>query len=348
MLNLSLQNVVVIIFSAFVVVAVTTPLAKNIAIHFDVLDRPIQKHKTHREPIPYFGGLAIVVGVCFVSIVGLILTKKPSNSYYLLGALLIPAIIMSIVGLIDDIKHLSPLPRFFAQNIVGVFIVFILVRSGTIGSPSGIPLLDIVVSMIWIVGLTNALNFFDNVDGGAAGTAAISSFGIVVLAQQSDQVLISAFSLVVLGGMLGFLAWNKPPARIYMGDAGSLFLGTVLASLTIRIDPTPINKGASLLIPLLLLAMPVLDTSVAVLSRLQRGASPFLGGKDHLSHRLLELGLSKRFAVILLWSLQLFYVGLAICISYAPYHYEGIISVISVIFFALTFIYFLKLPYPLK
>jgi UDP-GlcNAc:undecaprenyl-phosphate GlcNAc-1-phosphate transferase len=186
---------------------------------------------------------------------------------------------------------------------------------------------DFFITIFWIVGLTNALNFFDNIDGGASGTAAISAFFLFVLALQGSQFSIAALSLVLAGGTLGFLIWNRPPARIYMGDAGALFLGLLIASLSVRFDPNPINQIASLSVLFCLVAIPILDTSVAVTSRVRRGISPFQGGKDHLSHRMIRAGFSKRSAVLTLWLLQTFMCFIALAISIAPYQYEGLISI---------------------
>ena len=190
---------------------------------------------------------------------------------------------------------------------------------------------------------TNAINFFDNIDGGAAGTITITSSFLFYLSWQGEQVLIAAMSIVLAGATFGFLIWNKPPARIYMGDAGSLFLGVMVASLATRFDPSPINKFASYAIPCLLLAVPILDTSVAVISRLQRGISPFQGGKDHLSHRLMGLKFTKRQAIIVLWMLCLFFSLIAAAISFASYPIEGLCAGLALIVWTFLLAIFLRL-----
>ena len=139
--------------------------------------------------------------------------------------------------------------------------------------------------------------FFDNVDGGAAGTVSIVTLGIAFIAFSQGQELVSALAVVTSGATLGFLLWNKPPAKIYMGDAGALFLGVLVSVLTIRVNPGIVPNWKSLAIPPILLAVPILDTCIAVLSRIKRGVSPFQGGMDHLSHRLIRRGLSRRIAV---------------------------------------------------
>ena len=160
-----------------------------------------------------------------------------------------------------------------------------------------------MITIVWIVGIINSINFFDNLDGGAAGAVAATSLGLALITYASGQYLLCATSISVLGAVLGFLIWNRNPAKIYMGDAGSLFLGTILSVLTIRLNPRVDSQIVSFSIPILLLAVPVLDTSVAVLSRIRRGVSIFQGGQDHLSHRLIRNGYSKRQTAFRLWLL---------------------------------------------
>ncbi len=249
---------------------------------------------------------------------------------------------MAIVGFIDDVRKLSPWSRFLVQNILGIFSAAILVATKTIGSPSGSLILDIVVTVIWIVGITNAINFFDNLDGGASGTIAISSSFLFLLAYQNQQNLIASMSLVLSGATFGFLMWNRPPARIYMGDAGALFLGLLIASLTIRLEPNPINRWASFSVPIFLLAVPILDTTVVVSKRLLRGISPFQGGRDHLSHRLIRNGLTKRQTVASLWLMTFFFGALTIVISNSPFITEGLIALIGFVSWLALLIYFAR------
>jgi UDP-GlcNAc:undecaprenyl-phosphate GlcNAc-1-phosphate transferase len=218
-----------------------------------------------------------------------------------------------------------------------------LVSTNTLGSPFGSYFIDIPITVLWIVGITNSINFFDNVDGGASGTVAISAIFLFVLSWQGEQFLIAALSIVLAGATLGFLVWNRPPARIYMGDAGALFLGILLASLTIRFDPNPIDRIASFAVPFLLLAVPILDTSVAVISRLRRGISPLQGGKDHLSHRLMRSKFTKRQAILILWILSIFFGAIAIVVSLAPFSLERYIFYLALMFWLITFVIFSKL-----
>jgi len=271
-----------------------------------------------------------------------LLSNFSKSTFWLASSVLLPAIVMAVVGLIDDIRRLSPWSRFLVQNAIGIFSAAVLVSTDTVGSPTGFWFVDVFLSVLWIVGLTNAINFFDNLDGGASGTVAISSIFLFLLAYQNEQILISALALVLTGATLGFLIWNRPPARIYMGDSGALFLGLLIASLTIRLEPTPINKVASFAVPLLLVAMPILDTSVVVIRRVARRISPFQGGRDHLSHRLLRLGLSKKTSLVSLWICSAFFACIAIILSNSPFNLEGIIAFIGIFTWTILLIFFLK------
>ena len=320
-----------------------TPVMQLVAKRFGVIDTPSESHKTHQKPVPYLGGVAIAVGVVTVTYLASLASNFNRGTFLLASSVLVPAILMGVVGLIDDIRKLSPWPRFIIQSGFGVVISFLLVSTNTLGSPFGNYLIDIPITVLWIVGITNSINFFDNIDGGASGAVAISAIFLFLLSWQGGQFLIAALSIVLAGATLGFLLWNRPPARIYMGDAGALFLGILVASLTIRFDPNPIDRIASFAVPFLLLAVPILDTSVAVISRLRRGISPLQGGKDHLSHRLMRSKFTKRQAIFILWILSMFFGAIAIVVSLAPFSLERYIVYLALMFWLIAFVIFSKL-----
>jgi UDP-GlcNAc:undecaprenyl-phosphate GlcNAc-1-phosphate transferase len=286
------------------------------------------------------GGVAIVLGV-IVATYGALLWSRNFELVGIASTVLLPAVFMGAVGLVDDIKKLSPWPRFIVQNLVGISIALALVFSNTLGSPTGNTLFDVLISVFWIVGITNSINFFDNVDGGASGAIAIASIFLFILALQGGQYFIAAQSIVLSGSTVGFLLWNKPPARIYMGDAGALFLGVLIATLTLRFNPNPIDRFSSFAIPVLLLAVPILDTTVAVLSRLRRRISPFQGGQDHLSHRLLRAGLRKQLAVLILWFSSVTFSFMALAVSSVSFSQERLITMAALIVWCIALFYFL-------
>jgi len=325
---------------SYVLVGVLTPLMRKIAVSKKIFDKPNSVHKSHTKPVPYLGGVAIIFGVVITSYLTLFLSPFTADNFWLATSVLAPAIALGIIGLWDDINDLNPLPRFIGQSIAGLIIAVILISSGNLGNPTGLVSIDILISVIWVVGICNSINFFDNLDGGAAGTVAISAVILTYLALSTDQSFIAALSLVIAGSTLGFLIWNKTPARIYMGDAGALFLGVLIATLTVRFEPKTESTLGSFATPLLLLAIPILDTTIAVLSRLRRKISPFQGGRDHLSHRLVRAGFSRKLSAITLWSLTGLFGIFAVLISMPNGGNEVSILLIALLFWLLFFIYF--------
>jgi UDP-GlcNAc:undecaprenyl-phosphate GlcNAc-1-phosphate transferase len=288
--------------AAFALTGLLTWPVRALAIRLGAMDAPNLARKTQAEPVPYLGGLAIALGITVVTFVAVFVGDQIENLNDLAFTVLVPALSLGLMGLVDDLRSLSPWPRLITQSLVGSIVAFIIVQGGTIGTPFGTSTLNTAVTIFWIVGICNSINFFDNLDGAASGAVAIAALGVFFIAFDRGQELVSALSIVTAGATIGFLMWNKSPAKIYMGDAGALFLGVIISVATIRVNPGIVPTWKSLLIPIMLLAVPLLDTCVAVFSRLARGLSPLTGGKDHLSHRLVRAGLSRRAAAISLWS----------------------------------------------
>ena len=327
---------------SYLFVGLLTPVMRRIAIATDVVDRPNSTHKSHKKPVPYLGGVAIIIGVIVVSYSSSLISNFTSDTFWLATSVLGPALALGIIGLWDDLKNLSPLPRFIAQSVAGVFTASILIITDNVGNPTGSDIFDSLITVIWVVGICNSINFFDNLDGGAAGTVAISSIALAYLALTGDQYLIAALSTVTAGATLGFLVWNKSPAKIYMGDAGALFLGVLLATLTVRFEPDTKSQISSYLILVFLIAIPILDTTVAVLSRVRRNLSPFQGGQDHLSHRLIRAGRSRKSAAFFLWGLSAIYASVAIIISQVDGVIENYLAVVAAIVWLILFILFFR------
>ena len=330
--------------SSFVIVGALTPWVRRFAIKHEVMDAPTTSHKTHKEPVPYLGGVAIIIGILVVSFGALIYKHSESKNFWLALSVLGPALVLGLIGLWDDIKNLPPLPRFVAQTIAGIFTSIILISSSTVGTPTGSRLIDATITTLWVVGICNSINFFDNLDGGAAGTVAISAIGLTKLGIDGHQYLVGGLAAVTAGATVGFLLWNKSPARIYMGDAGALFLGILIASLTIRLHPNSETKWTSFATPVLLIAVPILDTSVAVSSRLRRKISPFQGGRDHLSHRLVRAGLQRPTAAITLWALSAFFAFCAVLIPMTNRATEQFVTGFAALVWVGLFTYFYRTP----
>ena len=299
----SLTQFLILGLATFLFVGGLTPVMRKIAIKIGAVDRPNLDRKTQKEPVPYLGGVAIAIGITVASFAALLYSDFSTETFSKALSVLLPAILISAMGLYDDLKGLEPWPRLVAQTIAGIAVAIYLIQNNTLGQAFSNQALNYVVTVIWVVGICNSINFFDNLDGGASGTVSVISIFLFAIAFNQGQLLVSALAVVTAGATLGFLIWNKSPAKIYMGDAGALFLGIIIAVLTIRLDPEVGSQTRSLAIPLLLMAVPILDTTTVVISRLSRGISPFTGGRDHLSHRLMRKGLGRKTTAYVLWAM---------------------------------------------
>jgi len=299
----SLTQFLILGLATFLFVGGLTPVMRKIALKIGAVDRPNLDRKTQKEPVPYLGGVAIAIGITVASFGALLYSDFSTETFGKALSVLLPAILISAMGLYDDLKGLEPWPRLVAQSIAGIAVAIYLIQNDTLGQAFNNQIIDYAVTIVWVVGICNSINFFDNLDGGASGTVAVISIFLFAIAFNQGQSLVGALAVVTAGATLGFLIWNKTPAKIYMGDAGALFLGIIIAVLTIRLDPEVGPQSRALAIPLLLMAVPILDTTTVVISRLSRGISPFTGGRDHLSHRLMRKGLGRKTTAYVLWAI---------------------------------------------
>ena len=302
-MNFSLTQFLILGLATFLFVGGLTPVMRKIALKIGAVDSPNLERKTQKEPVPYLGGVGISIGITVASFAALLYSDFSTETFNKALSVLLPAILISAMGLYDDLKGLEPWPRLVAQTIASIAVSIYLIQNNTLGQAFSNQALNYAVTIFWIVGICNSINFFDNLDGGASGTVAVISIFLFAIAFNQGQSLVSALAVVTAGATLGFLIWNKVPAKIYMGDAGALFLGIIIAVLTIRLDPEVGPQLRALAIPLLLMAVPILDTTTVVISRLSRGISPFTGGRDHLSHRLMRKGLGRKTTAYVLWAM---------------------------------------------
>jgi UDP-GlcNAc:undecaprenyl-phosphate GlcNAc-1-phosphate transferase len=322
------------------------PLIREFARGRAIHDLP-GGHKSHSVPVPYLGGVAMVVAFSIAMVVGVLLQRNtvidggqislrfgstPLDGDDLLRELLVVlglALGFSLMGLIDDLRGLSPWLRF----IIGLGLATTLVAYGVRVSTPLPNDFDFIISVVWILGITNAFNLLDNIDGLAAGTAAIAAGAFFLIAIINDQRNSALLAIGLAGAMLGFLRSNFHPASIYMGDAGSLFIGFMMAYLGLKMRTT-VTEIPQLFAPVVVLGVAVLDTTMVVISRVRRGVSPFTGGQDHLSHRLRRLGLSVPRAVTTLLISAVALGVLAVGLSEAPaavgYWFLGAVAVSGV------------------
>lgn len=293
------------------VAALMTPLASKLGHAIRAVDHPGEARKIHTRPVPRIGGVAVVIAF-FAPLVALaIYTNRISGFIYedgrLVGALLVGTAGIVALGIYDDIRGADAKLKLAVQTAVAVVMWVAGFRIELLANPFGdviqINLLSLPLTVFWIVGVINALNLIDGLDGLATGVALMAVIVLFGVSYIDNAVLLCVLLAALGGSLAGFLIFNFNPARIFLGDSGSMFLGFVLASISIWTQ----RKGATaaaLLIPVLALGLPILDTALSVLRRVWRGTSPFKADREHLHHKLLALGLSHRGAVLTLYTVS--------------------------------------------
>ncbi|PJF30784.1 MAG: undecaprenyl/decaprenyl-phosphate alpha-N-acetylglucosaminyl 1-phosphate transferase [Candidatus Thermofonsia Clade 1 bacterium] len=285
------------------------PLTRQLAQRIGLVDKP-NARKVHQMPIPLMGGLSIYLAFLLAL---LMFGNQPAHLNELI-AIVICASFLTFVGFWDDRKELRPRSKYAAQLIVGLFCAAVGLRVDIFGN---LPL-DLALTLLWYVGIINAVNFLDNMDGLAAGMGAIAAFFLFLLAALQGQTLVSSLSAALCGALIGFLIYNFNPASMFMGDMGSLPIGFLLAVLGLKLRFATQVPAASWMIPILVLGLPIFDMTLVVFTRLREGRSPAQGGKDHTSHRLVAMGLHPRLAVLTLYVACILLGISAILISFAP------------------------------
>ena len=296
------------IFLAFVfslaISFLMTPPVKNFAERVGAIDVPKDERRIHNHPIPRMGGLAIFIGFMCSLLIFVPMTKEVSG-------LLIGALIIAVMGAVDDIVSLRPVFKLLAQ----VAAALVAIRSGISFSyissinifshetAVAIGYLSVPFTMLWIVGCTNAVNLIDGLDGLACGVSAISSLTMLVVSLFVAEPVVSIILAALTGACLGFIPFNLNPAKIFMGDVGSQFLGYVLATTSIM-GMFKFHAIIAFLVPVFALALPLSDTVFAFFRRILHGQSPFHADKGHFHHRLLAMGMSQKQAVAVLYSVS--------------------------------------------
>lgn len=259
----------------------------RVAHRVGAVDRPDSGRKIQERPIPKLGGVAVALTLLIVVVAALAILDRESDILLALSVLG-PALGVAILGYVDDIRHINPSIRLGAQAVLALIAWF----AGTQVNVFGNAALDAAIMVFWTVAIINGLNLLDNSDGLAGSTVLVSSIGAGVIAVINGQNIISLMAFSITGIAIGFLWHNWYPARVYMGDSGAYFLGFLLAVLAIRLRPADSPQAVGVVIAILLLLLPLVDTTYVVISRLRRGVHPFTAGRDHLSHLLQTRGAS--------------------------------------------------------
>ncbi len=287
---------------AFLSSLILTLPVKALALRVGMVDLPGPR-KVHHTPIPLLGGLAIYAGV----VLAFLFVMSPAARAQSVG-ILAGATLVGLVGVLDDrglLHHQVKL--FFGMPVAALILLASGIHSGIlsllIGGRIG-SILDVVLTVIWVVGITAAFSILDHMDGLCTGVAAMASLFFAVFAGLHGQPLVATLAAAVLGASVGFLRWNFKPAKIFMGDGGAMFLGFLMATLGLKLRLADATSVAEWLVPLLILIVPIFDTTLVTISRSRRGLVPFsTPGKDHAAHRLVNLGLGQRGGVLALYAL---------------------------------------------
>jgi UDP-GlcNAc:undecaprenyl-phosphate/decaprenyl-phosphate GlcNAc-1-phosphate transferase len=271
------------------------------------MDTPMGQLKKHTAPVPYLGGLAIYFSF-LMAILGALILSPPPETYRVL-ALLVGGTVIALMGLWDDLFSLSPAWKFFFEIIAAGLLIFFGVKLEFLPNH---PVLGCLLTILWVVAVTNAVNLIDIMDGLAGGIAVTACLAFVLVPFLGSQSYVPLVAAALGGSVLGFLPYNYQPARIYMGDSGALFLGFILAGVAMGHGYSQVNIIA-LCAPLFILGVPLYDTALVMVLRFMKGRSMFRGSNDHLALRLRSLGLTVKQTVNLLWMLS---VLLAVCAGF--------------------------------
>ncbi|MGH2759712.1 MAG: glycosyltransferase family 4 protein [Actinomycetota bacterium] len=296
--------------AALITSLVVTPLARRAALRHGVLDHPGER-KTQADPIPYLGGAAIVLAFVAAMTAGS-LVQDLRGEYEKLALILGGGVILAGMGLWDDLR---PIPGWVKAGTI-LPLAVALYAADIRADPFDAWPLNFALTVLWVTGIVNAFNFLDNMDGLTAGIAAIAASTFAALAALSGQVVVGALAAAVAGCALGFLVYNRPPARIFMGDMGSHFLGWLLAVVALELELNNVRRVA-FLVPIVVLGVPIFDTTLVVISRLHRRISPLRAGLDHASHRLSRIGIPRTAVVTLHYLAATVCGALGVAIAYA-------------------------------
>ena len=289
------------LLTAAIVAFITTPVVRSLAFRMGAVDVPRDNRRMHHHPIPRMGGLAIFLGFLLSALVFVPLDAP-------LRGMLLGAVVIVILGIFDDIYALPALPKFFVQILAASIAVAMGNRIEILSNPNifssnpywDLGFLSIPISVLWIVGITNAVNLIDGLDGLACGVSTISSMTMLVIALTVSEPDVALLMAALAGGCIGFLPYNLNPAKIFMGDTGSTFLGFILATVSIE----GLFKSYAIIsfaVPFLMLGLPIFDTCFAIFRRVSHGQSPMAPDRGHIHHRLIDMGFNQKQAVAVLY-----------------------------------------------
>jgi len=325
-----LYHLIAFIVSSLVVLW-STPVVKSIGLKSGHVDRPAER-KIHQRPMVRLGGVSIFAGTLSALLIiwwtGGFGFLPPDKEWEIWGVTL-GGLAFFMIGLLDDLFNLSPIARLLMQCGVASVAWWVGVRIDFLSHPFDglvqIGWLSLPITVIWLVGMANAINWIDGLDGLAAGVSGIAAVVMLIVTLFMEQPAAALIAAALAGGALGFLRYNFNPAQIFMGDGGAYFMGFTLAGVGV-IGLVKSTAVTAVLLPYLILAVPLLDMSAVIVSRIRNGKSPFIADKRHLHHRLLQAGLSHRLTVLFIYVLTLWVGSLALAFSGMPSGYAYAIA----------------------
>lgn len=297
------MNLIIAFAISLATTLLATPIMMKLAFKFNIVDKPNEDRKVHKKIMPYLGGVAIAIG--FFAGFLYLHPFMPNNLAFLAGAL-----ILVVTGVIDDKKGMPAKYKFLLQIAAAVIVTVFGVKINTVLLPHfgyvDLGWTSYPLTILWIVGLTNAMNLIDGLDGLASGVSSIALGALLVMGFLNLQTLSICLSVLLLGGTLGFLFFNIHPAKIFMGDAGSMFIGYTIAVISV-LGLFKSITFFSVIIPIVVLAVPIFDTSFAIVRRAINGQKLMSPDKGHLHHNLMNLGFSHGTTVYIIYSISLFF-----------------------------------------
>ena len=299
-----ISSTLTIFLVAFAISFGMVPLAIKIAPKIGAVDIPKDDRRMHTKAMPRFGGVAIYVG----SMLAMALFLPDSMDERMMG-ITIGSTLILMMGIVDDIRGLSAKVKLAGQITAALILYFFSVRISFISNPFGdgylqFPvIISLLVTVLWIVGITNTINLIDGLDGLAAGVSLIATLSIAYIAYIHGRYEIAMAFMALAGGALGFLPWNFHPAKIFMGDGGALYLGFMISSISVM-SPMKSATVIATILPIFVLALPILDTSMAIYRRLKNGRPIMEADKAHLHHRVMDVGMGQTRTVLILYCIS--------------------------------------------
>ena len=345
-LTFYLRKIIEVLVIGITVAAVTTPLSIRLAYKFDIIDRPRDGRRVHNRPIPRFGGMGIFLG----SMTAMLIPASMNNN---IRVAMLGGVLMYLLGVLDDLKDLRPMAKFAGQLVIasGIYAMGIRIKfinhsliAVSHGSHAVIMLgagISFIVTVLWIVGITNAVNLMDGLDGLAAGTVAIMSLSLAYVAYihgiRLGMMPVCVALCAVAAGCIGFLPYNFSPAKTFMGDGGALYLGYMIAVLSV-ISPLKRATTVGAIIPMLVLAVPIFDTAFAMLRRALKKESIMKADKAHLHHHLMAAGFGQRRSVLIIYGIVGIMGIVAVLISRDLYKDAFFLAMIAVLYLGIIIV----------